>query len=1346
MADLGFFFDNEDDAMMEQEEHGGQEDKEQLAYLVVDDTYDSIDAPTDDMNTDPLVKRTHLEFCENVDKVFSDEQIPPDEQIRLQFESTYDVHRLRLVNTVLDVLPEMSISDAINTVIPILQGLSADSKDSIREALAGHLDKIALYFFQHAKVRLDEETLVQDSDKDTISAQKSHDPSTLPHNVFTPIFINLLLDQNAGIAHQTRQAVVAVAENVPEELLESEIIHGIVDGLEKLYESAGENSPHAREDTHDPFSSDNNDDQDGEAELGKMLVVVLLTSLANILGRVRCTNIVLPKLANLVTHSQHYVRKEIVLALGTLCKIVSQDVVVNQMLPLFDLFLHDCNWEIRRTCCTILATFSSTLPLELRIKKVEEIYDLYADDVSRNARNAAMEVLGEVIYGLGQGNVPDTLLNHFLSMGQQPMSEHELAVMCAFSFPAVILTAGRSKWPQMKPVYMKLAGTFRFPIRRSLACSLHEVAKILGPELTDRDLASAFSECLMAEDEVKEGVIGHVVEFVSCLSPKKRSEAFRNLNTAWLELEQSSNWRLRDSLAGQLPGLCEIAEGNDLIEVLIPLSIRACTDSVSTIRESGVMAFPALWDVSTRIGPYDPRTLPSDITDSHELEEEDGPVPGCFGEGEDVEMEDLTAQLNGPNEITQGFLSNDGFIESYHPISSRPSITKDAPITFASQSPPVTVPDQDDTHGKTTIQDQVVRQTVEFATTGGFRSRVVAVQIIQSLLDSGMTVEDFEAHFLTLLIERLAKDTVVNVRIWVSRVVSWIIDSGFYNDAPESNRLQGLLTTMQRDPDRDVRIYAGGPAELPKPKKKKKKSKKNKAKNKKNGALGQVATIAEGDEDAEDDGEMQFLGGDKDSDDDDDDEEGETDDETDSSDDNLDFLKSAKAKGISNKPRNRNSIGLGMKVMVNNKLTVSGKEIRKPKTSWDYIHGEIDDDEDDGSGDGTVKSFSASLGSKKAFDQDWDEDEDGKDVSLFDAPRQFDEGEGDSLFDAPRQFDEGEDESLFDAPIQFGEDEGESLFDAPRRFGEGEGESPSLFDAPRRFSDGYSDEDDDDDIFAKKLAAFKEISDIKNTIEDTAPPMVELTPAKTELPVEVSLEEAVQDESGEQVAVVVSGSNDNTLAGQEPSVKDSRSPSDTQLTEKSELVQSAAITSPTISQYPPLTTANVPSTQTARSTLQAQHTLPLSYAALVKKDDSASHSPKKILVPMVSNRGAVTVDAAQSNSRNGTLPTTTTSAISTTTGRTPEEKVLRVLNAKLQASGTLGKKSLLPPLSLAPINTSSTINANGGTKRGLAYKDPGSPSYAAIVASGASSPHPGRMTFSPQFPSLTTSASTFSAP
>ncbi|KAG0203378.1 Serine/threonine-protein phosphatase 4 regulatory subunit 1 [Mortierella sp. GBA30] len=1244
MADLGLYFGvDEDDIQLEQEE-----DKD-LSYLVLsndqndqDDAFDNVDTETllAEMSTEPNVSGDmDLNADADVVQIIASADISAVDKVRMLSKSAYDFHRSFLAREIVTILPEMNTYDAISLVIPVVREFSADSMESVRESLVSQLDKIILYFFQNALI-VDELTLEQEQ-QDANSTWDLSRPPSIPHGVFTPVFINLLLDQNTAIANETRNAIVSVAKNIPEKILESEILNGVIAGLERLYSSEG-----AIQEVHEDTSMQvDSGDQNGEAELGKLLVVLVLKSLANILGKERCTSFVLPTLERLAQQSPFYVRKEIVTALGVLCKFVDQDVVIHRLLPLYDVFAQDDTWHIRRACCTVLASFVSSLPVEMKTEKVEQIYNLFSVDVSRSVRSSIMEVLGEVIATFEEGKVPESLLNHFLSMGQQPMSEHELAVMCAFNFPAVISTAGRSKWEQMKPVYMKLAGTFRSPIRRSLACSLHEIARIIGPELADRDLALAFSDCLLAEDEVKEGVIGHVVEFISCLSPRCRSDALRDLYNAWTELERSSNWRLRDSLAGHLPALCEIAEGNDVLEYLMPLTVRACNDGVSTIRESGVMAFPALWEASARIGSfvYKPSSERAQRIDRYE----GGVITGSFADGEDAEMEDVTEQLNEPS---TDYAQNS---------TAGSSTTESSSIDNKSDEPTVKT---------TTIRDEVIRQTAEFATNGSFRSRVVAVQIIHYLLDHGITVEEFEEHFLSLLVDHLATDAVVNVRICVSRVVSLIIENGYYYDRPVSNRLQELLTRLQLDPDRDVRIFAGGPAELPKPKKKKKKSPKSKKNRKKEqsslgGALhhgttgrSQVSTISEEDEDAED---VQFLQGegesneDEDEDGDSDDDDDEDSDEDSSDDDNLDFLNSAKNKGISNKPRNRNSLGIGMKVMVGNKLTVSGKEIRKPKTSWDYVHGEIDEEEEseDGSG-GIVNSFSAALGACKENlelpTNHWNQDDD--DIS---------DKEG-SLFDAPRP------------PLEHDDD----------------------------------DEEEEEEHVRDRGVISKVIPYTADTANEASPLVVEM-------------EEAGQDGSGEKVAVVVSGGDGvsgttavGALAGQESPIASNHGKGEIGLSSENTSQNALVLTT-----SPSRVSSAIPSSPSASSS---------------QKPDSPLKSPIK---------SRVTVDAANTNAanRNGTM---------VNKGRSPEEEVLRVLNAKIGA----GKKlhpALPPPLSITPPSAANK-------KMMMGFKDPGSPSYAAIVASGANSPHPTnsprpsplltpRSGRSPPLSPMTTSASKFNS-
>ncbi|KAF9977153.1 hypothetical protein BGZ65_007525, partial [Modicella reniformis] len=434
--DLGLHLgdNNEDDTQLEQEDKS-------LSYLVLandqDDSYDIIDTESllAEMSADTEDKGIkELGVDADVVHLFADPNLPPVEKVRMLAKSDYDFHRAFLARELVNILPSMDLREAINLIIPVMREFSADPQESVRESVASQLDKVVLFFFKHAPISF-EPVSTENQTQDSNNTQEAfiHPPS-IQHDIFTPIFMNLLLDQNAGIAHQTREAVKSISENIPETILESEIINGIIARLERLY-STGNPVDENQKDAGTHGEVDLETDQDGEAELGKMLVVVLLTSLASILGQDRCTNVVLPKLQRLINSSQFYIRKEIVIALGTLCKVVNQKVAIEKLLPLYDGFIRDDTWHIRRACCTVLASIVSSLPVEMKTKKVEEIYDLYSVDVSRSVRHSIMEVLGEVIAGFEEGKVPDSLLNHFLDMGQQPMSEHELAVMCAFSFP-----------------------------------------------------------------------------------------------------------------------------------------------------------------------------------------------------------------------------------------------------------------------------------------------------------------------------------------------------------------------------------------------------------------------------------------------------------------------------------------------------------------------------------------------------------------------------------------------------------------------------------------------------------------------------------------------------------------------------------------------------------------------------------------------------------------------------------------------------------------------------------------------------------------------------------------------
>ena len=87
-------------------------------------------------------------------------------------------------------------------------------------------------------------------------------------------------------------------------------------------------------------------------------------------------------------------------------------------------------------------------------------------------------------------------------------------------------------------------------MRKTLSYSLFELAKILGPELTETELISVLLHFLKDISEVKEGVLVSLPDFMACLSLEQRESYFDKLAQAWASNEES--WRKREQKAQQI--------------------------------------------------------------------------------------------------------------------------------------------------------------------------------------------------------------------------------------------------------------------------------------------------------------------------------------------------------------------------------------------------------------------------------------------------------------------------------------------------------------------------------------------------------------------------------------------------------------------------------------------------------------------------------------------------------------------------------------------------------------------------------------------------------------------------
>jgi serine/threonine-protein phosphatase 4 regulatory subunit 1 len=131
----------------------------------------------------------------------------------------------------------------------------------------------------------------------------------------------------------------------------------------------------------------------------------------------------------------------------------------------------------------------------------------------------------------------------------------------------------------------------QWKVRRSLSHSLHEVARILGPQLTESVLLSPFDLFLKDLDEVRVGVIRNVASFLSHVPSPTRERYLPVLGDI---AGDTSNWRFRKLFANQLGVLGTLFTPDATIKVIFPIAISLLKDPVAKVRQAAAKGFPPL--------------------------------------------------------------------------------------------------------------------------------------------------------------------------------------------------------------------------------------------------------------------------------------------------------------------------------------------------------------------------------------------------------------------------------------------------------------------------------------------------------------------------------------------------------------------------------------------------------------------------------------------------------------------------------------------------------------------------------------------------------------------------------
>jgi serine/threonine-protein phosphatase 4 regulatory subunit 1 len=153
----------------------------------------------------------------------------------------------------------------------------------------------------------------------------------------------------------------------------------------------------------------------------------------------------------------------------------------------------------------------------------------------------------------------------------------------------VASTLGRNRWGELRDAYLEIADNREVSVRRSLAASLGEMAKIIGEANAERDLLGVWWDAVRSEEEdIREKAMECITAFVAALAKEPRLVVVNGLLTLWEE-GIFRGWRERKVIAKALTGLTK-SVGHDIPKVVRGLLRKALEDSVSAVREAAVSA------------------------------------------------------------------------------------------------------------------------------------------------------------------------------------------------------------------------------------------------------------------------------------------------------------------------------------------------------------------------------------------------------------------------------------------------------------------------------------------------------------------------------------------------------------------------------------------------------------------------------------------------------------------------------------------------------------------------------------------------------------------------------------
>jgi len=456
-----------------------------------------------------------------------DDTLDPLQRLVKYHNSDFSLQRLVLIRELADTANFAGFQETVAQLLPLLRNFVQDSEPTVRHVFAQQLFPLAEYVVRNGEDKGYQECI----------------------NTLLPYTVELLVDKNVEVGCAALQTMKKIANLVRDEHVEQHV-------LQVLLTLA----------------------KDDRAEDYRVVAAQLFDELAEKLGP-KATEATLSEVSTLANDPSFSVRRTVAFSLSNICRVLGQAKADELVLPMYHALCKDEVWGVRKACAESIVSMSQNVSNKARLNLIPTFKDL-SEDSSRWVRVAAYQNLGQFIHTMQRDDVTSMFLKIFTDMAfQSDGGDSDFAEYCAFSFPAVVQVMGPTRWGELDDAYATLLKDVQWKVRRSLSYSLHEIAKIIGTEHSEKSLVTALELFVRDLDEVKLGVLHKIDEFLAVLTPATRAKYVPVISSV-----ESENWRLRDAVAQKLGAIAALVPPDVVAAHIGESVLRLLDDSVIDVR------------------------------------------------------------------------------------------------------------------------------------------------------------------------------------------------------------------------------------------------------------------------------------------------------------------------------------------------------------------------------------------------------------------------------------------------------------------------------------------------------------------------------------------------------------------------------------------------------------------------------------------------------------------------------------------------------------------------------------------------------------------------------------------